>query len=478
MSVDRPDRPNPSPGLLRRWWRAVWPDDCRAPQGLFTYFVEPPGGQRRLDLRIEADGSGLLLVDTTDVLHLNRTAALVAHAALSGRAPKDIARQIARHYRLRRSRVAAEVSRVYGWIEHLRGTTDACPTCGLGDLPRRASFSTPVRAPYKVDLALGYGCNNRCGHCYNPPERRGMKSLDLAGWQEVLGRLREIGVPHVVFTGGEPTLSPLLVPLVAEAHRLTLVSGLNTNGRRLASGSLASDLKTAGLSHVQITLESNRATVHNQMTGAESFDETVAGIGRALDAGLHTITNTTLSRRNADHATEIVAFAARLGLRTIACNGMIQSGRGRQHPDALTHEELAPLLRAIRDHAAEHRLRLLWYTPTPYCRLSPLELELGARRCNAGEYSLCIEPNGDVLPCQSFYRPVGNLLTDPWIDLWQSPLLGQLRQRTDDPAAAGLPAACAGCPDLPVCGGGCPLDRQAPEDFAHTEEEPCRLSIG
>ena len=123
-------------------------------------------------------------------------------------------------------------------------------------------------------------------------------------------------------------------------------------------------------------------------------------------------------------------------------------------------EELIPVLRAVRDRAAELKMRFLWYTPTMYCRLSPLELELGARRCNAGEYSMCIEPNGDVLPCQSYYVRAGNILRDPWPAIWQSELFRGFRERVRNPAASGLPAECHRCPDLPVCGGGCRLERE------------------
>ena len=120
---------------------------------------------------------------------------------------------------------------------------------------------------------------------------------------------------------------------------------------------------------------------------------------------------------------------------------------------------------AVRDRAAKLNMRFLWYTPTMYCRLSPLVLELGARRCNAGEYSMCIEPNGDVLPCQSYYVRAGNILRDPWPAIWQSALFRGFRERVRNPAASGLPAECHRCPDLPVCGGGCRLEREGDASF-------------
>jgi radical SAM protein with 4Fe4S-binding SPASM domain len=123
-------------------------------------------------------------------------------------------------------------------------------------------------------------------------------------------------------------------------------------------------------------------------------------------------------------------------------------------------EQMCGVLAAVRDRAKTLGMRFLWYTPTEYCKLSPLELELGPRRCNAGEYSMCVEPNGDVLPCQSFYVSAGNILRDSWKNIWESDLFKSFRNRVRDPQARGLPERCWSCPDLCTCGGGCQLENK------------------
>ena len=429
--------------------------------GLFTYRVHPPGGTRQIHLRIDADGSGVLLVDVADVIHLNPTAALLARLALD-RTPLDQALAVLRgRFRgVDPARLRREAAKIYALVEHLSTTADGCPTCGLDQVARTPLFSTAVRAPYKADLALTYGCNNACGHCYNPRERAAMPSLPPADWRRVLEKLARVGVPHVIFTGGEPTLVEGLPELIRHAVRLGLVTGLNTNGRRLSDRAFAESLGRAGLDHVQVTLESCLPEVHNAMTGAASFAQTVGGIENSLAAGLHTITNSTLTRRNVDHAELIVEFLHSLGLRTFAMNGMIYSGGGRTTPDAVAEEDLAPVLIAVRDRAAELGMRFLWYTPTAYCRLSPVELQLGPRRCNAAEYSICIEPGGDVLPCQSYYTPAGNILRDRWETIWTGRLFKSFRDRVADPRRCGLPEPCWECADLPLCAGGCRIERE------------------
>ena len=105
--------------------------------GLFAYRVHPPGGSRRIHLRIERDGSGVLLVDLSDAIRLNATAALVAKLALDGAAQEQAIAVLHGRYRgMDPAPLRREVQRIYALVEHLSTTTDACPTCGLGALAR------------------------------------------------------------------------------------------------------------------------------------------------------------------------------------------------------------------------------------------------------------------------------------------------------------------------------------------------------
>ena len=107
-------------------------------------------------------------------------------------------------------------------------------------------------------------------------------------------------------------------------------------------------------------------------------------------------------------------------------------------------------------------MRFLWYTPTQYCRLSPVELEIGAKRCNAGEYSVCIEPNGDVLAVsvvlclrgQYPARPVGIDLEQSSCSLASATGKRILRSMVCRKNAGNVPI-------WPLCGGGCRIEREA-----------------
>ncbi|MGD9495517.1 MAG: radical SAM protein [Armatimonadota bacterium] len=441
----RLDALRPRPGGLRmRHWR-----------------FETPQGRTRVHLRVHQDGTGVLWRNVTEALLLGPLQVEMAEAALD-HTPAEYALVRLRtlypdvpEHRLRDdySRMSAAMRR----LSRPRPASEGCVICDLG-IAQPPPLSVRAQAPYKADLALTYACNNACAHCYNERGRREMASLDIDGWHQVLDRLWTIGVPYVIFTGGEPTLHPALPELIAHAEGLGMVCGMNTNGRRLAHREFVDRLLTAGLDHVQITLASHRRELHNAIVGADAYDQTVAGVRNALDAGLHTITNTTLTSENADEAEATIDFIADLGLGTFAMNGMIHSGCGAGNRAALGVERLRAVLPRVREHAARRGLRFTWYTVTRHCELSPVQMGVGLRFCNAAEYSVCIEPSGDVLPCQSYYAPAGNLLRDPWKRIWEGELFTSLRLRRECPQGSDLPRQCHDCDGLRLCGGGCPLE--------------------
>ena len=109
----------------------------------------------------------------------------------------------------------------------------------------------------------------------------------------------------------------------------------------------------------------------------------------------------------------------------------------------------------MNEKIAELGLKFIWYSPTRYCSFNPLEFDLGEKRCTAGEYNLCIEPDGEVLPCQSWYESGGNILTSSWDSIWNSDLMKYARDRK------WVEDECRECIHFSLCGGGCPLEQKS-----------------
>jgi radical SAM protein with 4Fe4S-binding SPASM domain len=419
--------------------------------GTHAYTRQPAtGGRVRLHLRVENDGNGTLVVNANRIVHLNATATAMAWLILEDTPEAEAVARLASAYRVPRRRLRADWREVSAQIDELVNPNGACPVHDL-NLEILQPFSRIPSAPYRIDLALTYRCNDNCAHCYNA-RPHSYPELDTDTWKRIIDRVREVGVPHVCFTGGEPTLRADLPELVAHAQEAGLVTGLLTNGRSLSDRSLVDRLIQSGLDHVQITLESHNEAIHDHLVGAAgAWSQTVAGLRNCLDSRLYVMTNTTLLEENTRQMEATLDFLAEMGVPTVGLNALIYSGRGASVGTGLSESDLAPLMSLARRKTEQAGQRLIWYTPTQYCHFDPTQMELGVKGCTAALYNLCVESDGAVIPCQSYYQPLGNILHDPWPSIWEHDLARFLRERRY------VPDACKECTILPECGGGCPL---------------------
>jgi len=418
--------------------------------GLYHYTRETEHEKSRIHLRLDADGTGTLIVNANSIMHLNPTAAFMAWMILEGKKKGESIKLLTSRYSVSKRHAGDDLSSFLHQFDELLRPEGACAIHDL-ELEMNMPFSARPSAPYRMDLAITYRCNNDCAHCYNARERN-FPELDTDSWKRVLDKLWELGVPHIVFTGGEATLRNDLPELIRHAESNGQITGLNTNARRLMDMRYVERLVEAGLDHVQVTVESCVPEIHDEMMRAKgAFKQTVTGLNNALRSKLFVMTNTTMLRTNVHTIPATLDFLADIGVPTIGLNALIYSGQGLTVGTGLRESELQPVLDIATKKTAERGQKLIWYTPTQYCEFDPTAHNLGVKGCTASLYSMCIESNGSVLPCQSYYHPLGNFLTDSWDSIWNHKLSVQLRERQN------LPFKCETCPVVVECGGGCPL---------------------
>lgn len=75
------------------------------------------------------------------------------------------------------------------------------------------------------------GCNMRCGYCYNPEIVLGKGKLSWGHVQEFL-HSREGLLDGVVFSGGECTIHPQIIPFAREVKAMGFEVKIDTNGSR------------------------------------------------------------------------------------------------------------------------------------------------------------------------------------------------------------------------------------------------------
>lgn len=132
-------------------------------------------------------------------------------------------------------------------------------------------------------LSVTQRCNLRCIYCHAEGERSPEAEIPLEDIREILRAAATLGIRSMKFTGGEPLVREDILEIVRAVPR-GLESSMTTNATLL--GGYARDLKEAGLSRINVSLDSLDPACYRDITGHDRLPEVLAGIEAALEAGL------------------------------------------------------------------------------------------------------------------------------------------------------------------------------------------------
>ncbi len=141
-------------------------------------------------------------------------------------------------------------------------------------------FNRPVT---NLRVSLTPSCNLRCVYCHAEGEVLPEASLSATEIARIMEVASEFEFRSVKFTGGEPLLRRDLLEIV-RAVPGGMESSMTTNGTLLADH--APGLADAGLSRVNVSIDSLNHETYRAITGKDCLDQVLAGIDASLDAGL------------------------------------------------------------------------------------------------------------------------------------------------------------------------------------------------
>lgn len=347
----------------------------------------------RLHLRLRKDGSGTLVVNASTILHLNPTAAEYAYHFIKGTPPEEAAREISKRYRISKGVALEDFEDFAGRIRALIETPDLDPVSFL-DFERVAPHAGNLSAPVRLDCALTYRLPPETDAEYAPTKRVD-RELSTEEWSQILDIAWREGVPHVTFTGGEPTLREDLPDLIAHAEKNGQVCGLLSDGLKLADKSYLHTLLNTGLDHLLFLLQPENEASWKAL-------ETI------MPEDLFTTVHITVNEKTLPRMNEVLQKLANLEVTSLSLS----------LADIALHERMGE----VRDQAANLGLQLAFDLPVPYSADNPVALETAQDDVpsGAGKSWLYVEPDGDVLPAQGMAGQVlGNLLRDPWETIYK-----------------------------------------------------------
>jgi organic radical activating enzyme len=365
------------------------------PEGMHHMQAAPEDGDPyRLHLRLRKDGSGTLVVNASTILHLNPTATEYAYHFIKGTPPDEAAKAISKRYRISKGIALEDFQDFVDSIHTLIDTPDLDPVSYL-NFERVAPHSGDLTAPVRLDCALTYKLPAKTKVDYAPTKRVD-RELTTEEWGQILDIAWREGVPHVTFTGGEPTLREDLPDLIAHAEKNGQVCGLLTDGLKLAEKSYLHTLLNTGLDHLLFLLQPDNKDSWNAL-------ETI------MPEDLFTTVHITVNKKTLKKMDETLEKLAELEVTSLSLG--------------LADTSLQNSMGDVRDKAANLGLQLNFDLPVPYSADNPVEFETAEDEVpsGAGKSWLYVEPDGDVLPAQGMADQVlGNFLRDSWETIYHS----------------------------------------------------------
>lgn len=168
----------------------------------------------------------------------------------------------------------------------------------------------------RVDLKIGFRCNNLCAFCVQGDKRERFGPKTLEEIEAALKEGRAKGAKGVVLTGGEPTIHETFLDTLRLAKGLGYSTvQVQTNGRRFCYPDFCRAAVEAGATEVSPALHGSTAALHEFLTGGKgSFAQTVTGIRNLKEMGVFVLTNTVITRANYRDLPGLARLFVKLGV--------------------------------------------------------------------------------------------------------------------------------------------------------------------
>jgi len=337
---------------------------------------------------------------------------------------------------------------------------------------RKYGLQTPQNfvAPIMVVWNFTYRCNLRCKHCYEDAGvlRSGpTNELTTDEKYHVLEELDKNHVPTIFFSGGEPLMAADFWELAEAAKKRGFYLSIASNGTLFANKENAARAKEIGFGYIAVSLDAADPKKHDEFRGVPGmWERAVQGIKNLNDVGITTVIQFTLTKYNKDELPKMFKLQKEIGAYKVIVYNYIPVGRGDMDMD-ITPEEREEAFRVMYEEleAGYHTVATTAPQLARYCKMMGSDTiifshygdakakELGVIAdivggCGAGRAYCSVQPDGRVTPCVYMpYITVGNLREQTFEEIWNSPFMEYLRDRSD------LWGHCAECPYQAVCGG-------------------------
>jgi radical SAM protein with 4Fe4S-binding SPASM domain len=320
-----------------------------------------------------------------------------------------------------------------------------------------------LSAPIQVYLFVTQRCNLKCKHCFVNADTRDTEGLTLFQLEGLLDQLRELKVPCIAVSGGEPFIRQDIIDILKAINDRGFALNITTNGT-LLTPSIVQRIVDEGIKFrfVYVSIEGPKE-VHEFIRGPHSFQRAIEGLKMLHKAGIKAGITATLNGLNIRRIAELEELAltldAPLGISLIKASGRAINYMGDLFQFSI--QDLA-IAREEINEMRNNRDVFIYCGELEDITSEDIALltQLDVAKCGAGISTASVMHDGTVMSCpymsdyfddQGIRR--GNVLESSFRDIWMdSPEFRYVR-------TFRLNETCSQCSRYRVdCMGGCPAN--------------------
>lgn len=378
-----------------------------------------------------------------------------------------------------------------GFTKLLCGTATVSDILAGSKEPGMLQFNTLI-APIVV-LSITNRCNLSCEHCYiEALDKKYKDELTTDEARGLIDDLSEMGVPVLLFSGGEPLIREDIFELGSYARERGIRIVISSNGT-LITKELAVRIKETGFGYVGVSIDGLSRT-HDRFRGIPgSFDMAINGLRVLRQEGVRVGVRFTINKHNYRELPQIIDLVVKENIPRFCMYHLVYAGRGREmvKQDTINEDRLRYI-----EFLCQKALELYWagveteilttdnhadgvvildYIAKNHPQRRNEIIELLKRRggCSAGVKIANIDPKGNVHPCQ-FWQDLslGNIREERFSQIWNNPaneFLDKLRNKEKY-----LTGRCGQCNYKDIC-GGCRIRARVIHGKIWAEDPSCYL---
>lgn len=255
-----------------------------------------------------------------------------------------------------------------------------------------------------LQFQYDYRCNFHCQHCCITKMEKKERHFTVNDVKELSRQADEMGLAHIVITGGEPLVFPEFDKIVDAIDPQKFYITSDTNGWFL-DAERAKHLKRIGVDKIQLSLDSLSAAEHDDFRRKPgSHERCLRAIDAAQDAGLNIIIQTVVTKQRI-RSQEFIEFLEFLNGKGVGVFVTYAKpvGEWEGNFDVLINKDDMDYLRLLEK---KHNV---------FTHLTPsYGLSLG---CIAVKRMVSVTMYGDIMPCPYIHVSLGNFFKEPLKDI-------------------------------------------------------------